>query len=283
MFFDNGEKMITGCKVKNILSISKLYSFFKRRFENGFFFRGECHDFYEVVCVLSGQVGITAGKKVFSLKENEMTFHPPGEFHAIREENASSPEVIIFSFSATSFPSCPGKIFRLSDDNKEEILSIFKIVKNTFDFEGYGINEMIENAEINAALAIKRLEIFLISILGMKSGYSVQSSSPASSSFSKILSIMEHNISASLDVYTMAELCGISVPTLEKTVNKYLGYGAMAHYNVLRMQRAHTLLLEGVSVKETALSLGFSNQNYFSARFKKYYGYAPSYVRKNIS
>jgi len=78
----------------------------------------------------------------------------------------------------------------------------------------------------------------------------------------------------------LARLCEISVPTLENTVNKYLGYGAIAHFNVMKMQRAHTMLLSGSNVKETAFALGFVNQNYFSARFKKYYGYSPSMIKK---
>ena len=89
---------------------------------------------------------------------------------------------------------------------------------------------------------------------------------------------MEKSISEPLTVSEIAEKCGISVPTLEKTVYKYLGYGAMAHFNTMKMQRAHTMLLGGSSVKETALCLGFSNQSYFSSRFKKYYGFSPSQV-----
>ena len=49
----------------------------------------------------------------------------------------------------------------------------------------------------------------------------------------------------------------------------------MTYYNVLRMKKACEMLSEGKSVKETAFSLGFANQNYFSASFKKHYGLSP--------
>ena len=71
----------------------------------------------------------------------------------------------------------------------------------------------------------------------------------------------------------------MSVPSLEKTVRRYSGCGAMSYYNELRMQKAAELLSEGSSVKETALSLGFSNQNYFSTSFKKWSGKAPSEIK----
>ena len=124
--------MHKGCKTVDPLSINKLYTFFGKRFERGYFFKGESHDFYEVVCVLSGTVGITAGKNVFKLKDGEMTFHPPGEFHAIRDEDKCSPEVIIFSFSATSFPSVAAKIFKIGEEGKREIADILKKVTKYF-------------------------------------------------------------------------------------------------------------------------------------------------------
>lgn len=91
---------------------------------------------------------------------------------------------------------------------------------------------------------------------------------------------MESRLGAALTAGELARLCSMSVPALEKTVFRYSGCGAMAYYNGLRMQKAVELLSAGASVKETALSLGFSNQNYFSATFKKWSGRAPSRIKK---
>ena len=76
----------------------------------------------------------------------------------------------------------------------------------------------------------------------------------------------------------LAKQCGMSVPALEKTVKKYTGHGAMKYYNELKMRKATELLKDGKSVKEVALSLGFSDQNYFSLRYKKWAGVPPSAV-----
>ncbi len=266
-----------GCNVTSPISITKLYTFFKKKFNKDYFFRGEAHDFYEVVCAISGEVGITAGKDAFVLKGGEMTFHPPGEFHAIRDENSTEPEVIIFSFSATAFPEVSGKIFSV-EDKLSEIIEIHDLVRSSFTCSDSYISCIEEEKQISAALAIKRLEIFLISTLCNEAGISVNSARQSSKLFSRILTVMNKNINSPLSVGEIAELCGSSVPTLEKTVYKYLGYGAMNHYNILRLQKSHAMLLEGISVKEVSLSLGFSNQNYFSSRFKKYFGYPPSKV-----
>ena len=267
--------VIKGCPIKNLLSINRIYTFFDKKFKKGYFFKGESHDFYEVVCVLSGSVGITAGKNVLKLGERELTYHPPGEFHAIWDEGESSPEVIIFSFSASAFPNTDGKIFHLTEGAASELSDIYENVIKCFDDPPERIKD---GKEALAAITVKRLEAFLISALGDNSSYSTVYPKESTVLFTNILSVMESGISDSLSLSEIAELCKISIPTLEKTVYKYLGYGVMHHYNTLKMQRAHTLLISGLNVKETALMLGFSNQNYFSSRFKKYFGYPPSKV-----
>ena len=241
------------------------------------------HDFYEVVCVISGRVGITAGKNVFTLNTGEMTFHPPGEFHAIRDKGDSAPEVIVFSFSATSFPTVTAKIFNINKSGIEEIKEINKNINDSFKKDKSRFLGINDGKAISAAITVKRLEQFLIFHLLSSEHNNRSAPTQSSESFYNILSVMEANVCSSLNTATIARKCKISVPTLEKTVYKYLGYGAMAHYNTLKMQHAHTLLLGGASVKEASTALGFSNQNYFSARFKKYYGFSPSAVAKDKS
>jgi quercetin dioxygenase-like cupin family protein len=95
---------VNGYKINNPISLTELFTVSKQRFDSGYFFGGESHSFYEVVCVLSGKVGITAEKNVYVLSQGQMTVHRPGEFHAIWEEGESKPELIIFTFSASPFP-----------------------------------------------------------------------------------------------------------------------------------------------------------------------------------
>lgn len=268
--------MLLGCNVPEFVIVNKLYSFFLRSFPKGFFFKGESHNFYEVVCVLEGKVGITAKNKVYRLKKGEAIYHPPGEFHAIWNEGDESTEAIIFSFSATHFPVLFDKVYPLSEEYQQKIRRLEKEANTYFDIKGGTVTPA---KEIEAALTVKELEIFIASVFRGHAGYNSPHLAKSADLFTKILTVMEENIKFSLSVTQLAQKCNISVATLEKTVYKYLGYGAINHYNTLKMNRAYSLLLSGASVKETSLSLGFSNQNYFSARFKKHYGFAPSKIK----
>lgn len=290
------------CPVKNVLGLSSLYTFSNRKFSRGYSFKGESHDFAEVVCVVSGKAGITADKNVYVLSAGQMIIHRPGEFHAIWSDCGTEPETLIFSFRASAFPELSQSVYGLSPEKIAELKNIYRAANEAFlikdnNVEGLRfsddlspapvINGKTEQAEVRrmhaeaeASIVVKRLELFLLSVLSAGTAVSSKYTSRSSENYMRILSVMEEKIGDALTLNELAEHCSMSVPNMEKTVLRYSGCGAMAYYNELKIQKAVELLSGGMNVKETALSLGFSNQNYFSACFKKHRGIAPSKLRK---
>jgi len=294
---------LKGCKLKDAVSVNELITMSKQKFSGGYFFKGESHPFYKAVCVLKGRVGITAGKRVYVLTSGQMMLHRPGEYHAIWEEGSSKPESVIFSFAAAPFPNIKGYVYELSSELMKEISGIYDEANRIFDIHGYSadasgglsgvsgkaelsdgifVGAVKEGMDISACRFAKRLELFLLNALESLSEEAPKYSGKGSENYTRILSVMEENIEKNLTASSLARLCGISVPTLEKTVFRYLHSGAMAYYNVLRMEKAFSMLSSEKSVKETAFTLGYANQNYFSACFKKHYGFPPSDVKKRV-
>lgn len=99
------------CPVKNVLALESLFTFSKRKFPDNYAFKGESHDFTEVVCVTDGKVGITAEKNVYILSAGQMIIHLPGEFHAIWSDCGTEPEIVIFSFRSSAFPEISRRVF----------------------------------------------------------------------------------------------------------------------------------------------------------------------------
>ena len=67
----------------------------------------------------------------------------------------------------------------------------------------------------------------------------------------------------------------MSQSNLKKTFRKYSGVGIIKYFNELKIEKAQKLLNSGYSVKETAATLGYNDQNYFSVVFKRVKGYSP--------
>ncbi len=268
------------CVISQAIRLNSLFTFFKSKFSVGYTFRGESHDFYEAVCVLDGKVGVTADKKVFVLSAGQMIVHRPGEFHAIWSDYGSEPEIIIFSFRADIFPETDQSVFYLFPDQLAEIVSVFRTAEQAFLLEGIKVKSVLEGKALEAGIVMKRLELFLLTALYKKNPEKTELKGRIAENYSRILSVMERNLDRTVSVEEIACACALSVPTVEKTVFRFSGCGAMKYLNEMRMRKAVELLRQGLSVKEVALSLGFANQNYFSLRFKKWAGVSPSSISR---
>ena len=266
-------------KITRSLGIRSLFTFSLREFQSGYIYKGEMHDFYEAVIIMKGKAVITAGKNVYSLSGGEMILHPPRQFHNISNESGEDVSVLVFSFRARSFPEIEdGPIFKLSQKESDTLRGIYSDSLSVFVRDGVNIS-LAEGRQLDAEAIILRLELFLLSVISEKNKREKPKRGKSSENYRNILSVMEKNLSADLSAEELARLSQMSVSSLEKTVRRYSGYGARAYYNIMRMQRATELLLSGESVKGAALAGGFSDQNYFSARYKKWCGGSPSKVK----
>lgn len=66
----------TECPVKDVLSVKSLYTFFRKQIPRDYNFKGESHDFHEILCVMSGEVGVTADKNVYRPAGRSGDFSP---------------------------------------------------------------------------------------------------------------------------------------------------------------------------------------------------------------
>lgn len=96
----------------DVFRIKEIFTAYRHRFESDYYFIGESHDFWEIVIVLDGELGVTAGKDVFVLEKGQAVLHEPMEFHRLWSEGNSCPDIIIFSFSADMMPEYSSKILK---------------------------------------------------------------------------------------------------------------------------------------------------------------------------
>lgn len=269
------------CKIDTEKSfrITSLNSAFQHTYKNDYSFAGESHDFWEIVMVLDGKIGVTAGSDVLMLKKGQAIIHEPMEFHRLWSEEGSEPTIIIFSFDADNFPTLTSKIFLIKDlDEPKRVLS--KIAQAfTYCGDSVLIDRVLFEKETEAQIAVKALELFVMNTV---TGIIVRDSSSKSRSavnYSTIVEVLESNLDKNLSISDIAKLCHMSEVNLKKTFSKYLNIGVINYYNSLKINSAMIMLKNGMTVRETAEALGFANQNYFSTVFKRITGRTPSYYR----
>ena len=92
--------------------------------------------------------------------------------------------------------------------------------------------------------------------------------------------IIEH-IGEALPVGRLAEHCGVSLRTLEKTFNDLRGLTPVAHVRNLRLDQARRALDENTAtVAEVAARFGFRSSTTFALEYRKRFGLSPSRTKR---
>lgn len=266
-------------RVQKEFEIKGIYTIFREKYNEGYFFDGESHDFWELVCNLDGKLGITGGRYVYSLKSGECFFHRPMEYHRLWAESETKPEVIVVTFSCNNIINVMHGVYTLGKKERKRLVELVERSEELFYKNDIEITEIKENKKYEFQIFINELENLILNIL--VKGYSGirESHSTTAEKYTAVIKIMEDNMEKRLSVSELAELCNMSVPNLKKIFKKYSGKGVMEYFSDMKIKRAKILLKEGKSVKETAYMLGFYDQNYFNVFFKRSVGISPGKYR----
>lgn len=83
-------------------------------------------------------------------------------------------------------------------------------------------------------------------------------------------------------IISIAEDLGTNETTLKQAFKKITGTSIYQFFLTKRMNRAKTLLQDGMSVSKVSYTMGYSNVSHFSYRFKKTFGLTPEQVKTRI-
>lgn len=261
------------------LQITGLYTAFSTRFPKDYVFRGESHDFYELVMVTEGTVGVTAGTETLILKAPAAILHPPMEFHSIRSEADSTPCITIFSFAAESFPLPQSRIFAINEDILSRAERVMALLRESTDCHPPHAGAPLPGKEKAAQHALLELEILLLLLTENTVTHPQREPSAGARNYRRALQVIEENLYLPLTTADIARLTHISPSLLKKTFARHAGVGVMEYFRTLKINAAIPMLREDISVQEIAARLGFSNAGYFSTVFKRVTGHPPGYYR----
>ena len=92
-------------------------------------------------------------------------------------------------------------------------------------------------------------------------------------------SIVEHldtHPDETLDMQSLAHRAGLSLSVFHRRFRQETGFSPNNYRVRARIRSAQDLLIEGQSVTEVAMALGFPSSQYFASVFRKYTGLSPS-------
>jgi len=275
-------------KPRSVINISRIVTIHYFEYGPSFVFRGEKHDFWEMVYVDKGNVEICRDDETIFLQQGEVVFHKPNEFHSIRAMD-SAPNFFVVSFVCTSRMMQYFERYKTKLDKNlkmyvssiiREAESTYRIPKNAPELQKL---ERLEEVPIGGEQLIKTyLEQLLIFILRSATKKGAIETFPLTEEHEDALvyDICRYLQERTEETVRISDLCGEFGYSRSFLSRRFLaGTGeTLAAYAVrCKIDRAKQLIRDsGLNFTQISALLAFENPQYFSRVFKKCTGMTPS-------
>ena len=273
--------------------IQELYTVHYFEYSGSYAFSGEAHDFWELLYVDRGALRVTAGETIHHLRQGQLIFHAPGEFHALSAVGVA-PDLVVVSFRCDSphmeffrgmvtQVGAPGRAL-LARIVEESGQAFSTPLDDPFTTTLERRADAAFGAEALAAGALEELLIRLIRRQGDLQGrHQPQSAAPEGGGADQVMEYLRQRVDRSL---TLEQICRdnlVGRSQLQKRFHEQTGGGVMEYFSRLKIQAARRMIREGqLNFTQIAASLGFQSVHYFSRRFRQFTRMSPSQYAQSI-
>lgn len=277
--------------IRQEICVDYLVSIHYFEYPHDFYFAGEAHDFWEFLYVDKGEVEVTGGSSAYSLKQGDIIFHRPMEFHRVCANGSISPNLIISAFVCNS-PSMrffEGKILRVGDHERELLAMMLREAKKAYasPLNDPYLEKLMLRPHVPFAseqLVKISLELLLIQLIrqGELSTPNVRAATTVRETgnedvLARVTNYLTEHISENLTVDDICRDNYIGRSNLQKIFRAKTGGGIIEYFSRLKIEAAKQYIRDGrMNFTEIAHDLGFATIHYFSRRFKEITGMTPT-------
>ena len=274
-------------KLMNLISINKIVSIHYYELDRSFCFQGESHNFWELVYVDSGEIIINANDCEYQLKQGEVIFHKPNEFHTLKADSKTASNVFVISFvcSSEAMSFFRDKIMVVPKKLKVHITSILEEYYFTFNpMDSKALKlEVRDDPLIGGQQMIKtHLEQFLIRLIRSEENnrevhFFSSKENMDHHLIAQILNIIEENTYTKITVEQICNKLDYSHTYLSKIFKSTTGYTILEYIQKNKIQEAKKLIREErYNFAQISELLSFENPYYFSRVFKRVANMTPT-------
>lgn len=283
--------------LKEELTIKKIVTLHYFEYAKNYIFEGEIHDFWEFLVVDKGEVEVMADSNGYKLKQGEIIFHKPGEFHNVWANGKVAPNLVVIAFECNSeaISYFENKILSIGDFEKNLLAQIIREARAAFlsplDLPSLKKLKKKPDSPFGCEQLIRiYLEQMLIYMI--RSGKSIKSVSKLSTSVKersdedmqkKIIAFLNENVSTNITFEDVCHFSSLSKTNLKVLFKKKSGLSVMEYYKKLKIEEARKMIREGEhNFTQIADLLGYSSIHYFSRHFKKATDMTPSQYASSV-
>lgn len=263
--------------ISSSLDISEIYTKFYQEKGTNYNFSGEKHSYWELTYVDKGELLTTIDGVSYHLKQGDLIFYAPMQFHtqSTFEKISSSYLTINFKMNFNHADLLCNKIFSLKRD------SYFIVTKL--------IEELSNDNLYSNGLSLCYLKQLIIQMLRLNNSHfhskptTHMQQTYENELLNDILLYIDNNIYEKISVSTLCEHFCISTSMLHSLFRKNMNNTAKNYINELKLSKSKELIRNSThTLSEISEMLGFSSIHYFSKKFKSYFNISPTEYSKSI-
>lgn len=263
--------------ISSSLDISEIYTKFYQEKGTNYNFSGEKHSYWELTYVDKGELLTTIDGVSYHLKQGDLIFYAPMQFHtqSTFEKISSSYLTINFKMNFNHADLLCNKIFSLKRD------SYFIVTKL--------IEELSNDNLYSNDLSLCYLKQLIIQMLRLDNSHfhskptTHMQQTYENELLNDILLYIDDNIYEKISVSTLCEHFCISTSMLHSLFRKNMNNTAKNYINELKLSKSKELIRNSThTLSEISEMLGFSSIHYFSKKFKLYFNISPTEYSKSI-
>lgn len=263
--------------ISSSLYISEIYTKFYQEKGTNYNFSGEKHSYWELTYVDKGELLTTIDGVSYHLKQGDLIFYAPMQFHtqSTFEKISSSYLTINFKMNFNHADLLCNKIFSLKRD------SYFIVTRL--------IEELSNDNLYSNDLSLCYLKQLIIQMLRLDNSHfhskptTHMQQTYENELLNDILLYIDDNIYEKISVSTLCEHFCISTSMLHSLFRKNMNNTAKNYINELKLSKSKELIRNSThTLSEISEMLGFSSIHYFSKKFKSYFNISPTEYSKSI-
>ena len=263
--------------ISSSLDISEIYTKFYQEKGTNYNFSGEKHSYWELTYVDKGELLTTIDGVSYHLKQGDLIFYAPMQFHtqSTFEKISSSYLTINFKMNFNHADLLCNKIFSLKRD------SYFIVTKL--------IEELSNDNLYSNDLSLCYLKQLIIQMLRLDNSHfhskptTHMQQTYENELLNDILLYIDDNIYENISVSTLCDHFCISTSMLHSLFRKNMNNTAKNYINELKLSKSKELIRNSThTLSEISEMLGFSSIHYFSKKFKLYFNISPTEYSKSI-
>lgn len=263
--------------ISSSLDISEIYTKFYQEKGTNYNFSGEKHSYWELTYVDKGELLTTIDRVSYHLKQGDLIFYAPMQFHT-----QSTFEKISSSYLTINFKM---------NFNHADLLcnKIFSIQRDSYFIVTRLIEELSNDNLYSNDLSLCYLKQLIIQMLRLDNSHfhskptTHMQQTYENELLNDILLYIDNNIYEKISVSTLCEHFCISTSMLHSLFRKNMNNTAKNYINELKLSKSKELIRNSThTLSEISEMLGFSSIHYFSKKFKSYFNISPTEYSKSI-